>query len=66
MTPSEEQRALDQVADRLLAMFPGVQRDLIEMTVSSIQSTFAAARGRDFVPLLVERETRERLEKLPR
>ena len=57
--------ALDHVRQRLVARFPGVAPDLVDLAVETVSSTFTKARIRDFIPILVEREAIERLKRVP-
>ncbi|AYJ48063.1 three-helix bundle dimerization domain-containing protein [Rhodococcus sp. P1Y] len=54
----EEQRALDEVRDRLAAMFPGSD---VAAIVAESHRRFDGGKIRDFVPLFVERDARTRL-----
>jgi len=62
MTPEEEERAVDAVAERLSKRFPQVSPQTITDEVKQAHTAFAASRIRDFVPLFVERNVRERLQ----
>ncbi|MBC2638217.1 MULTISPECIES: three-helix bundle dimerization domain-containing protein [unclassified Rhodococcus (in: high G+C Gram-positive bacteria)] len=64
MTPDEELLHIDQVIDRLDARFPDLPRESIEQVVRSAHAHFANGKVRDFVPLLVERLAREKLQGL--
>lgn len=58
----DEEAAFAQVAERLTERFPQIPSARIGDAVREAQSQFSAARVRDFVPRLVERELRARLE----
>ncbi|HVQ53026.1 MAG TPA: hypothetical protein VMS92_23570 [Mycobacterium sp.] len=58
---AEEDRLIGQVVDRLLAGFPQVPQDTVHEIVGSIHHRFDDAKIRDFVPLFVERHTKEKL-----
>lgn len=64
MTHDEELLHIDQVIDRLGTRFPDVPREGIEQVVRSAHEHFATGKVRDFVPLLVERLAREKLQGL--
>jgi hypothetical protein len=61
MTTEEEARAVDQVVDRLAARFPDVSRDRVAAIVGEEHLELEGNPIRDFVPVLVEHEARERL-----
>ncbi len=62
MTHDEELLHIDQVIDRLGTRFPDLPREGIEQVVRSAHEHFATGKVRDFVPLLVERLAREKLQ----
>ncbi|RZL75323.1 MAG: hypothetical protein EOP32_31715 [Rhodococcus sp. (in: high G+C Gram-positive bacteria)] len=64
MTHDEELQHIDQVIDRLDTRFPDLPRESIERVVRSAHEHFATGKVRDFVPLLVERLAREKLQGL--
>ncbi|HWU33379.1 MAG TPA: hypothetical protein VN108_10915 [Marmoricola sp.] len=47
------------VIDRLCRRFPNLAESVVTATVLAIEETFADARIRDYIPLLVEREARD-------
>jgi hypothetical protein len=55
---------IGQVVDRLLAGSPHVPADTVHEIVGSVHHRFADAPIRDFVPLFVERHTKEKLANL--
>lgn len=61
---AEEDRLIGQVVDRLLAGFPQVPQDTVHEMVGSVHHRFDDAPIRDFVPLFVERHTKEKLANL--
>lgn len=61
---AEEDRLIGQVVDRLLAGFPQVPQDTVHEMVGSVHHRFDDAPIRDFVPLFVERHTKEKLASL--
>jgi hypothetical protein len=56
-----EERAIEQVRDRLQTKFSGRSRADVAAIVDLVTRGFATARIRDFVPLLVERISRDEL-----
>lgn len=60
----EEDRMIGQVADRLRENFPEVSGDAVNNIVGSARGQFDRAPIRDFVPLFVERQAREKLSNL--
>ncbi|MDV7246751.1 MULTISPECIES: three-helix bundle dimerization domain-containing protein [Rhodococcus] len=64
MTNDEEQLHVERVIDRLDARYPDVPRESIEQVVLSVHGHFANGKVRDFVPLLVERAAREKIQNL--
>lgn len=62
MTRDDELQRIDQVIGRLDARFPDLPRESIERVVRSAHEHFANGKVRDFVPLLVERLAREKLQ----
>ncbi|CAN5731172.1 hypothetical protein BH09ACT8_BH09ACT8_58530 [soil metagenome] len=61
---AEEDRLIGQAVDRLLAGFPQVSQDTVHEMVGSVHHQFDDAPIRDFVPLFVERHTKEKLANL--
>ena len=61
MNAEEEARAVDQVVDRLAARFPDVSRDRVAAVVGEEHLELEGNPIRDFIPVLVEHEARERL-----
>jgi len=60
---SDEDRAIADVIERLQARFPQTAEIEIDSAVRDARRTFERARVRDFVPVLVEREARARIER---
>ena len=58
---AEEDRMIGQVVDRLVVQFPQVPHLTVQETVGSVHHRFDEAPIRDFVPLFVERHTKEKL-----
>lgn len=61
--PSDEDKAIADVIERLQARFPQTAEIEIDGAVRDAQRSFERARVRDFVPVLVEREARARIER---
>lgn len=61
MDRSEENRAIDEVVDRLAKLFPELPAEEVATAVSQVQPEFDDAPIRDFVPLFVERSAKARL-----
>lgn len=61
---AEEDRLIGQVVNRLVEGFPQVPQDTVHEIVGSIHHRFDEATIRDFVPLFVERHTKEKLASL--
>lgn len=57
----EEAQALDRVVDRLAERFPTVTREQVAAIVAEEHLELEGNPIRDFVPVLVEHEARERL-----
>jgi hypothetical protein len=47
--------------DRLTSRFPSVPAEVIEATVDEVHASFDEAAVRDFVPIIVEHDVKERL-----
>lgn len=61
MNAEEEERAVDQVIDRLAKRFPDVPRERVAAIVGEEHLVLQGNPIRDFVPVLVEHEARDRL-----
>jgi hypothetical protein len=61
MNADEEVRAVEGVVDRLDAMYPDVSRERVVAVVNEEHLKLAGNPIRDFIPVLVEHEARERL-----
>jgi hypothetical protein len=57
MALEDESRAIDDVVDRIATRFPDLTKDLIRDQVEALLSRFDDSTIRDFVPILIERET---------
>ena len=62
MDANGEHEQLDHVIQRLGERFHHLSPEVVSSAVTDIAAQLAAATVRDFVPLLVEKEARERLE----
>ena len=60
-----EVTVLTDIADRLTARFPHIARARVIQIVGEIHQHFDESPIREFVPVLVEREARQRLSQLP-
>ncbi|RXZ68216.1 three-helix bundle dimerization domain-containing protein [Agromyces albus] len=61
MDRSDENSAVAVVVDRLSAHFPGVPRANVEAIVTEEHQRLDGNPIRDFIPVLVEHEARDRL-----
>lgn len=59
MDTSEQRRQLDLVIGRLTMKFPQLPQDIIAAAVRDAEAGLCAARIRDFVPILVEKQARD-------
>ena len=59
----DEDAAMEDVIERLAERFPKLPPTQIVDAVHAARDSFARAQVRDFVPVLVEREARARLER---
>ena len=64
MRDSNEQTAIDQLAERLTRLYPNLGADKVAAIVHQSHDNFVDSRIRDFVPLFVERRARQRLAEL--
>ena len=58
---SAERRALDEVTLRLTGLFQHLPPEVVTQTVNDLAGQLQAARIREFIPLLVEKEARDLL-----
>jgi hypothetical protein len=56
-----EDVAVEHVVERLTDKFPDVPASIVEETVTGIHHSFDDAHVRDFVPVIVEHEAKEKL-----
>lgn len=60
-TTEDERRAVDDITARLAAQFSQTPRERISAVVDEAHHELDGTPIRDFVPILVERQARERL-----
>lgn len=61
-----EQRAVEEVIDRLASKYPGVERSEIANIVADEHQSYEGRPVRDFVPVLVEKSAKKRVKRLAR
>lgn len=61
MTGVSEQTLIAGIETRLLRQFPDIHPDVLDAAVREEHSRFQTSTIRDFVPLLVEKQVRQRL-----
>ena len=61
LSPEDENRAVTEVVQRLVASFPHVPTDVVQYTLHTSYEQFVGSPIRDFVPVLVERMARSSL-----
>ena len=59
-----EQRSVDDVIERLVGKFPGVDRERIRQIVDEEHHSYDGRPVRDFVPVLVEKSAKKRVKAL--
>ncbi|HWU31538.1 MAG TPA: hypothetical protein VN108_01620 [Marmoricola sp.] len=64
MTADSEVRALDQVRDRLEKQYPETSHENVELAIAVAYESLRNARIREFIPVLVEREAKDKLSHL--
>jgi hypothetical protein len=57
----DEGKDIDEIVHRLQERFPDTARETVVDTVEQARASFAAAKVRDFVPVLIEKEAKSRL-----
>ncbi|MDN3495168.1 hypothetical protein QL996_04455 [Planococcus sp. APC 4015] len=60
---ADEDAVTEEIIERLKQRFPHTPTDTVAQAVTEAREHFARAKVRDFVPVLVEREARARLER---
>jgi hypothetical protein len=63
---SAEAAAVALLISRLHDKFPQIPISTVQQIVAEVYASYSGCRVREFIPLLVERESRERLRALPR
>jgi len=61
MSADTEERALEDVRHRLESRYPGTDPSVVRLAVDVSYQSLRTARIRDFIPVLVEREARDKL-----
>jgi hypothetical protein len=56
-----ENQAVEDVAERLLKRFPMQSPEVVKATVAEFHRQYDESRIREYIPVLVEREARDRL-----
>ena len=56
-----EDAAIEHVVERLTDQFPTVPAEVVEETVAGVHDGFDEAPVRDFVPVIVEHDAKEKL-----
>lgn len=64
MTADSEVRALDEVRDRLEKQYPETSHENVELAIAVAYESLRHARIREFIPVLVEHEARNKLSHL--
>lgn len=59
LSSADEQQALAQVVERIVARYPFVGRPTVSAAVLDRAAAYAGAPIRDFVPMLIERDVSE-------
>ncbi|GAA1935132.1 hypothetical protein GCM10009775_28800 [Microbacterium aoyamense] len=57
----DEEKAIAEIVDRLQERFPDASRESILDAIEKSRVTFAGAKVRDFVPVLIEKEAKAHL-----
>lgn len=64
MTATAELHAIEAVRQRLHARYPNTEAGVVDRAVTIAHASLRDARIRDFIPVLVEREARDKIEHL--
>ncbi|KAA0084490.1 hypothetical protein CIW52_10820 [Mycolicibacterium sp. P9-64] len=64
MTPTSEQRMIEQLLERLVATHPSVPSERVAEVVHAIHAQFDERPLREYVPLFVERSAKRELSQL--
>ncbi len=57
----DENKAISEIVERLRERFPDASPESVADAVEYARATFSAAKVRDFVPVLIEKEAKARL-----
>lgn len=58
---AHEERAIAEISDRLQERFPDATAESVAAAIANARATFADAKVRDFVPVLIEKEAKAHL-----
>lgn len=58
---AHEERAIAEIVDRLQERFPDAAPEAVAAAIANARATFANAKVRDFVPVLIEKEAKAHL-----
>jgi hypothetical protein len=64
MNELTEERVIDQLADRLVPIYPAIEPDQVSRVVDEEYTRYEGSPIRDYIPLLVERHAKEELDKI--
>jgi hypothetical protein len=64
MNELTEEQVIDQLADKLVPAYPDVEPHRVTRVVEQEYARYEGSPIRDFIPLLVERHVKEKLDKL--
>jgi hypothetical protein len=64
MNESTEKQVIDQLADKLVHIYPVVDPGEVSRVVHEEHARYEGSSVRDFIPLLVERHAKEELAKI--
>jgi hypothetical protein len=64
MNELTEEQVIDQLADRLVPVYPAIEPDRVLRVVHEEYTRFEGSPIRDYIPLLGERHAKEELDKL--
>jgi hypothetical protein len=64
MNESTEKQVIDQLADKLVHIYPVVDPGEVSRVVHEKHARYEGSPVRDFIPLLVERHAKEELAKI--
>ena len=60
-TTADENKALEEIVERLQQRFPDAPRETVADAVEQARTAHDDAKVRDFVPVLIEKEAKARL-----